>query len=216
MNSVKAGLAPIQKSMARHMAESWDGVPQFSVEGEVDCQPLSDFRKGLEFKTSYTTLIVKAVAMSVSLHPEVNVSFGGDHILKHGEINIGVAADTKKGLLVPVIHRADEKSLHELHECMEIIKERAARGSFTLEQLSNGTFTVSNLGMFQVSAFTAIVNAPQAAIMALSQVRDVPVVRDGAVVPGKRMRVCVSGDHRVVAGADLARFLIMQESKRLR
>ena len=130
------------------MTESWDGVPQFNIEGEIDCCPMIKFREELPFKTSYTTLMIRAAALCLKKHPEINASFGRDHILCHGSINIGVAADTGKGLLVPVIRDAADKTIRELHECMEEIKERAKRGNFALEQLADGTFTISNLGCF--------------------------------------------------------------------
>ncbi|CAK7026605.1 MAG: Dihydrolipoyllysine-residue succinyltransferase component of 2-oxoglutarate dehydrogenase complex [Desulfovibrio sp.] len=207
MSDTVIKLTPMKKSMARHMTESWDGVPQFNIEGEIDCRPMIKFRGGLPFKTSYTTLIVRAAALCLKKHPGINASFGQDHILCHEGVNIGVAADTGKGLLVPVIRDAADKTIRELHECMEEIKEKTKRGNFTLEQLAGGTFTISNLGMFPVSAFTAIVNAPQAAIMALARMRDVPVVKNGTIVCGKQMNVRLSADHRITAGADLARFM---------
>ena len=196
MSDTIAKLTSMKKSMARHMTESWDGVPQFNIEGEIDCCPMIKFREELPFKTSYTTLMIRAAALCLKKHPEINASFGRDHILCHGSINIGVAADTGKGLLVPVIRDAAEE-----------IKERAKRGNFALEQLADGTFTISNLGMFPVSAFTAIVNAPQAAIMALARMRDVPVVKNGTIICGKQMNMRLSADHRIIAGADLAKFM---------
>lgn len=205
--SEKLRLTPLQKAMSRHMLDSWEGVPQFSVQWALDCAPLAAFRQTLPLKVSYTTLIVRAAAIVLRRHPLMNASWDGDGILRHDAINIGVAADTKRGLLVPVIRDVPGKSLAQLHEIMEDYKRRSVRGNFTADQLADGTFTVSNLGMIGVEAFTAVVNHPQSAILALGALTEEPVVRKGAVVCGKRMKMTLSVDHRVTDGAGAARFL---------
>lgn len=201
-------LSPLQKTMAKHMLASWTEVPQFSVECEINCEPLKEFRQEMEFKTSYTTLMIKAVALCVKKHPLFRASFRDDGVIQYEHTNIGIAVDTPKGLLVPVIDDADRKSLAEIHSCMEKIKECGKRGNYTIEQITGGTFTISNLGMFPVSRFTAVVNAPQSAIVALSRMASIPVAKENNEIgTALIMKATVSADHRVLDGAKVSCFL---------
>jgi pyruvate dehydrogenase E2 component (dihydrolipoamide acetyltransferase) len=120
---------------------------------------------------------------------------------------MGIAVDTKRGLLVPVIKEAEQKSLEEIHEAMNGIKEKSKKGNFNMEELSGGTFILSNLGMLNISAFTAIVNAPNAAILSVGKMKDEPVIEQGELSVGKTMTLCLNMDHRVVDGAAGAKFL---------
>jgi pyruvate dehydrogenase E2 component (dihydrolipoamide acetyltransferase) len=206
MNDQIKKLTQLGKAMGKHMAKSWE-APQFQVETEIDCARLVEYRKALSIKPSFTTIITKAVADTLKKYPMLNASWGDDCIIVHDEINIGIAVDTGRGLLVPVIKDAASKSIEEMHEAMEQIKSKSARGNFTLEEMSGGTFTISNLGIFNITSFKAIVNAPEAGILAVSKMSDIPVVRDGKIVPAKIMRVSLSIDHRVTDGATGARFL---------
>ncbi len=189
------------------MLASWTEVPQFQLVSEIDCGAVIAFRKEISYKPSFTTIMVKALADTLKRHPNLNASWAGDHITMFDEVNMGVAVDTPRGLLVPVIQNAANKSLEEVHREMEEIKEASKEGKFKMDRLSGGTFTISNLGMFNIRSFQAIVNAPQAAILAVSKIADVPVVREGKIEPGKSMSVSLSIDHRVTDGASGARML---------
>jgi pyruvate/2-oxoglutarate dehydrogenase complex dihydrolipoamide acyltransferase (E2) component len=199
-------LSQLGKAMGKHMTASWE-APQFQLETEVDCARLIEYRNTLDFKPSFTTIIAKAVADTLKKFPQINASWGGDCIVLHDDINIGIAADTGRGLLVPVIKDAENKSIAEMHEAMEHIKSKSERGNFSIEDMSGGTFTISNLGIFNITSFKAIVNAPEAGILAVSKMTDTPVVRNGQIVPAKIMRLNLSLDHRVTDGATGARFL---------
>lgn len=207
MSKTEVKLTPLQKAMSRQMLASWTEVPQFQLVTEIHCHPMIQFRKSVAYKPSFTTIIVKALADTLQKHPKLNASWGGDHIIQYDEVNMGVAVDTPRGLLVPVISNAARKTLEEIHLEMEEIKKASKDGKFKMDQLAGGTFTVSNLGMFNIRSFQAIVNSPQAAILAVSKIADVPVVLDGEVKPGKMMNVSLSIDHRVTDGASGARLL---------
>lgn len=199
-------LTSLKKAMGKQMIKSLE-APQFQLESEVDCSNLVEFRKTLNYRPTYTTLLAKLVADTLVKHPLLNSSWGGDCIVLHDGINIGIAVDTNRGLLVPVIHDAAKKSLFEIHEAMESIKAKRETGKFSLDELSGGTFTISNLGAYNITAFHAIVNIPEVGILALSKMTEMPVIRNGQITPSKIMRVCLGIDHRVVDGAYGARFL---------
>ena len=131
----------------------------------------------------------------------------GTKIIQHESVNMGIAVDTKRGLVVPVIPDADQKSIEELNAYMLNFKEKSATGAFSMEEITGGTFIISNLGMFNVTSFSAIVNAPNAAILSVGKMVDVPVWNGEAFVPEKAMELGLSLDHRVVDGATGARFL---------
>ena len=206
MTSTEKKLAGMAKAMARQMNKSWE-APQFHLETAIDCEKLIAYRSALPFKTSYTVLLIQLVAKTLEHYPALNASWNETNILEHDEINIGVAVDTKRGLLVPVIRNANRKSLEEIHAEMETIKEKSKTGAFRVEDLADGTFIISNLGMFHVTSFTAIVNAPNTGILSVGTLSDVPMVKNGNIVAGKQMNVGLSVDHRVTDGATGARFL---------
>ena len=207
MSDRELKLTPLQKAMSRQMLASWTEVPQFQLVAEIDCEAVMAFRKLVPYQPSFTTIMVKAMADTLQNHPKLNASWGGDHIVEHEAVNMGVAVDTPRGLLVPVIRNAANKTLQEIHREMEAIKEASREGKFKMDALSGGTFTISNLGMFNIRSFQAIVNAPQAAILAISKIADAPVVKDGKIEAGKVMSVSLSIDHRVTDGASGARML---------
>lgn len=200
-------LSPLAKSMGKQMIKSWE-APQFTHFSVVNCEQMAAYRKSLPFKVSYTTILIKAVADTIAEYPVMNASWDdGTVIIQNETINMGVAVDTKRGLLVPVIRDADKLPLEEIHRCMEDIKNRSGKGNFTMSDLSGGTFVVSNLGMFNISAFTAIVNAPNSAIISVGKMEEVPLVKDGEIVIGKTMTIALNMDHRVIDGATGAKFL---------
>lgn len=192
--------------MAKQMARSLE-APQFQLETEVDCTKLIEFRKTLEYKPTYTTILAKLAADILVNYPILNSSWGGDSILVHEDINMGIAVDTQRGLLVPVIKNAVKLTLFEIHEAMEEIKGKRESGKFSLDELSGGTFTITNLGIYNITSFKAIVNVPEVGILSLSKMTDRPVVRNGQVVSAKILRMCLGIDHRVVDGAYGSRFL---------
>ena len=197
----------MKKAMVRQMVKSLE-VPQFQLETEVDCTKLMALRKEVPYKPSVTTVLAKAVAEALKNHSLLNASFvDASTVETYDEIGLGIAVDTPKGLVVPVIHDAGNLNLQQLHEAMEKIKEKGKKGAFAIEDLAGGTFTISNLGMFNVTSFKAIVNAPQVGILALSKIVERPVIRNGEIQSARMMNMTVSVDHRVADGATCARFL---------
>lgn len=166
------------------------------------------YRKSLPFKVSYTTILIKAVADTIAEFPIMNSSWDdGTKIIQNENINMGVAVDTKRGLLVPVIRDADKLPLEEIHRCMGDIKNKSGKGNFNMNDLNGGTFVVSNLGMFNIHAFSAIVSSPNSAIISAGKMEEVPMVKDGEIVIGKTMTIALNMDHRVIDGATGAKFL---------
>jgi pyruvate dehydrogenase E2 component (dihydrolipoamide acetyltransferase) len=158
-------------------------------------------------KISFNDLVVKACAVNLPKHPAINSSWMEDKIRANKDVNIGVAVAIPDGLLVPVIRYANMKSLSQINTEVKELAGRAKNKKLAPEEMSGNTFTISNLGMFGVEEFTAIINPPDACILAVGGIQDKAVVRDGQVVPGKTMKVTLSSDHRVVDGASAAAFL---------
>jgi len=192
-----------RKTIAERMLESARTTPHIALTVEVDMSEAEKARQGC----SFTALIVQAVARALRRHPMVNASLQGDEIILYDEVNIGVAVDTQEGLLVPVIKRADAKSLFEIDAEIKSLSQKAAEGKLTLEEVSGGTFTVSNLGMFGVDEFHALINPPQSAILAIGAIVEKPVAKDGRVTIRPMMKMTISADHRVLDGATAAEFL---------
>lgn len=206
MADIEKKLTPVGKAMGKQMVRSWQ-IPQFAVETEIDCEPMIAYRKSLGFKPSYTTILAKAVADTLADFPVIRSSWAEDHLVIHEDIHIGIAVDTPRGLLVPVIRDVDKKSLEEVHADMEEIKAGSAKGLYTMEQMTGGVFTISNLGIFNVDFFNAIVSSPEGAILAVSKMSEKPVVKNGQIVIGKTMRMAISSDHRMIDGATAAKFM---------
>ncbi|MFV2175576.1 2-oxo acid dehydrogenase subunit E2, partial [Actinomadura sp. LOL_011] len=201
-----------RKVAARRLTESKQNAPHFYLNREVDAEALVAFRGKVNealapAKVSVNDLVVKAVATALREHPAVNVSYTEENLLFHKRVHVGVAVAVEDGLLVPVVRDADRKSPSEIGRETRELAGRARDGKLSANDMSGGTFSVSNLGMFGVDSFSAVINPPEAAILAVGAVRDEPVVRDGQVVPGKRMAVTLSVDHRACDGATAAAFL---------
>jgi pyruvate dehydrogenase E2 component (dihydrolipoamide acetyltransferase) len=213
-------LSRSQRTVACRMTESNATVPDFALSAEVDMTAAIQLRAQLEALAgadrgaipSVNDLVLKASAAALRAFPRANSSYRDGAIEYHDHVNVGFAVDAAETLLVPTIVDADRKSLREITGETRRLAERARAGEITPEELSGATFTVSNLGMFGVSAFTAIVNPPQAAILAVGAIRAEAVVRDGAIVPGHRLTLTLSCDHRILYGADAARFLGLTSS----
>ena len=213
--SRRVELNAIRATTARRMAESFQTVPHFALNVEVDMSEAIRMRERLMDsvvkktgkRLTFTAILVRCVSQVLSQHPEVNASYVDGAIEQYEEINVGVAMALEAGLMVPVIRRANEKSLVETASALSEMEGRAAKMRFRPEELSGGTFTISNLGMYGISEFTAIVNPPESAILAVGQTEDRPVVRDGAVVVRPIMKLTLSIDHRALDGAAAAKFL---------
>jgi pyruvate dehydrogenase E2 component (dihydrolipoamide acetyltransferase) len=211
----------MQATIARRMSESKSTVPEFTVtvEARVDLavsmrQQLKDSVPGAE-KVTMTDFLVRACALALRKFPEVNTSWVDGKFQHKRSVNIGLAVAPSQGmgLLVPVVHDADVKDIIQISIESRQVIERARSGRPAEGDLSGATFSISNLGMFGVDEFVAIINPPEAAILAVGAIKDVPVVEDGRIVPGKVMRMTLTVDHRVFYGATAAQF--MAEVKRL-
>ncbi|MCP2166719.1 dihydrolipoamide acetyltransferase family protein [Goodfellowiella coeruleoviolacea] len=209
-------LTRVRRVTARRLTESMREAPHFYVTRTVDVGELLAFRAQLNARTaaaggtgkvSVNDLVLKACATALRAHPEVNVSFAGDKILAHQRIHLGMAVAAENGLVVAVIRDADRKSITEIAAESRELAGRAREGRLHAAEMSGSTFTVSNLGPFGVDSFTAVINPPEAAILAVGAVREVPVVRDGALVVGQTMTATLSVDHRALDGAVAAAFV---------
>ncbi|MCS6909561.1 MAG: 2-oxo acid dehydrogenase subunit E2, partial [Anaerolineales bacterium] len=160
-----------------------------------------------ERKTSVNDFIIKAAALALRQFPNLNASFGGDKIIQKGHVNIGNAVAVPSGLLTVVVRDADVKPVAQIAAEMKAMVARAREGKVQPSDIEGSTFTVSNLGMYGIEHFTAIINLPEVAILAVGAAREVPVVKDGQLVPGVRMKMTCAADHRVTDGAEVAQFL---------
>ncbi len=206
-------ISRMQSIVAKRMVLSKTTVPHFYVSTEVRMDEAVKVQKqireaveGAE-KVTISDLVMRACALAIRKHPEVNSSWAEDHIEIKKRINIGFAVAQPKGLVVPVLRDVDEKDLVQISIESRQLIERARAGKPSPQDLEGGTFSVSNLGMFGVSEFAAVVNPPEAAIVAVGAIRDTPVVEGGRVIPGKTMKLTISVDHRVLYGANAAQFL---------
>jgi pyruvate dehydrogenase E2 component (dihydrolipoamide acetyltransferase) len=208
----------LRQTIAKRMVASKQTVPHFYVTNEVDMAEAMALRSKLNTlvdeagKISVNDLVLKAAAVALTHFPGINASFGENAIVRHGTVNMGIAVALEQGLITVVVADADRKPLAQIAREAKDIVNRAKNGKARPEEMQGSTFTVSNLGMFDVDQFVAIINPPEAAILAVGSVRDVPVVKNGQVVPGKTMKVTISADHRVTDGAEAAKFL--QEVKK--
>lgn len=211
------GISQMRKTIARRLAESKYTAPHFYLTVDIDVERAVSLREELNElaeeqdrpKISFNDLITKACALSLRNHPYVNASYLPDEgeIRKYNHIHLGIAVAIDEGLITPVLRNADRKGLTEIARETQELAERARNRDLDPEEFEGATFTTSNLGMFGIEEFTAIINPPNSAILSIGEIRDTPVVEDGEVVPGKRMKVTLSCDHRVVDGATGAKFL---------
>lgn len=206
-------ISNMRRTIARRLAQSKFTSPHFYLTVDVAMERIVEARTYLNevasVKISYNDLVTKAAAAALAAHPDVNSSYHEDagEIRRYDHIDIGIAVAIGEGLVTPVVRGADQKGLIEIAQETRELAERARERRLQPEEMDGSTFTTSNLGMFGIEEFTAIINPPNAAILAIGAIRDVPVVKGGALVPGKRMKLSLSCDHRVVDGATGARFL---------
>jgi len=215
-------LTPMRKTIARRLSASMQQAPHFYVTMSIDMgkatalrNQINDFAQTEQepIKVSFNDLITKAVARALTRMPQVNVSFNTDTLLLKKRINIGLAVALEQGLIVPVIHDADRKGILEIAREARRLIDAAHNNRLKPEDFQGGTFSISNMGMYGVEEFTAVINPPESAILAVGAIIPTPVVIDGQVVVRDRMKVTLSVDHRAIDGATAARFL--QEVKRL-
>jgi pyruvate dehydrogenase E2 component (dihydrolipoamide acetyltransferase) len=207
-------LSRTQQLVARRMAESRATVPDFTLTTAIDMERCVEMRAGLKAATpegapvpSYNDMVVKACALALREFPRANGSYRDGHFELYSRVNVGVAVAAQDALVVPTVFDADAKSLGQIARDARALAERVRANAITPPELSGGTFTVSNLGMFGVTRFTAVINPPQSAILAVGAMEQRPAVVDGAVVPRHQMDVTLACDHRILYGADAARFL---------
>jgi pyruvate dehydrogenase E2 component (dihydrolipoamide acetyltransferase) len=202
----------MRKVIAKRLAQSIGPVPTFYLTAEVDMERAAEARDALiarepEGKFSFNDVIIRAAAAALKSHPWVNAWWMDDKIRQWQEIHIGVAVAIEDGLITPVIRHADSKSLRQIGAEVRELAGRAKAKKLQPDEYTGATFTISNLGMFGIDDFTAIINPPEAAILAVGRIEPKAVVVDGNVVVRRRMRITLSCDHRVVDGATGAAFL---------
>jgi pyruvate dehydrogenase E2 component (dihydrolipoamide acetyltransferase) len=204
-------VSQMRKTIARRLAESKFSAPHFYLTMEIDMDKAIEARTAINavapVKVSFNDLVVKAVAMSLRKHPKINSSWLGDKIRYNEHIHIGVAVAVDEGLLVPVVRFADSKSISQIAEEVKYFAQKAKDKKLQPSDWEGNTFTISNLGMYGIEEFTAIINPPDACILAVGGIKQTPVVKNGQIVVGNVMKVTLSCDHRVVDGALGAAFL---------
>ena len=207
------GLTKLRQAIARRMAESKATVPHFYVTHEYKVDALMDLRTQFNKivpeneKLSVNDFIIKAVALTLRQFPNLNASLNGNSVLRHGQVNVGIAVSVEGGLLTIVCRDADQKPLRQVSAEVKAMAARVREGKVKPNDIEGSTFSISNLGMYDVENFAAIINPPEAAILAIGSARQVPVVMEGAVRPGWRMKATLSVDHRVSDGVEAAKFM---------
>jgi pyruvate dehydrogenase E2 component (dihydrolipoyllysine-residue acetyltransferase) len=207
-------LSQMRRTIARRMAESTRTVPHFYLTTTVDATDLAALRKQINeqtaeagIKITVNDMIVRAAALAIRKIPEVNVSFAEDSLIRHSHVHVGIAVATDRGLIVPVVRDVDQKSLGQIARETRDLAERANAGKLQPPEYSGGTFTVSNLGMFGIDQFNAVINPPESAILAVGAIVREPAEHQGEIVLRDRMRLTLSVDHRALDGAIGARYL---------
>jgi len=204
-------VSQMRKTIARRLSESKFAAPHFYVTMEINMDKAIEARKSMNeispVKISFNDMVIKAVAAAIRQNPDVNVSWLGDKMRKNHHIHIGVAVAVKDGLVVPVVRFADNKSLSHIATEVKELAQKAHDKKLQPSEWEGSTFTISNLGMFGVEDFTAIINPPDACILAIGGIKETAIVKNGQLVPGSVMKVTLSSDHRAVDGAVAAGFL---------
>jgi len=211
LSAKEVPVSQMRKTIADRLSESKFTAPHFYLNMEVEMDSLIENRKIINqknnVKISFNDILVKAVAMAIRKHPDINSSWLGTHIKFHQDINIGVAVAVDNGLVVPVIRNADSKSFSDISSETTMFVSKAKENKLQPADWESNTFTISNLGMFGIDDFTAIINPNDACILAVGAIKERAIVKDGIVVPGNIMRLTLSCDHRVVDGVVGSKFL---------
>jgi pyruvate dehydrogenase E2 component (dihydrolipoamide acetyltransferase) len=204
----------IRKTTAKRMVEAKTVIPHFYVVSEVDMTEARAFRETInseiekkDSKVSFNDLVVKAAALALRDFPNLNTSLEGDQLYDHANIDINIAVAIENGLIAPFLPDTDKLSLGTIARMTKDLAGRARNGGLLPEEYQGGTFTISNLGMYDVSEFVAIINPPQAAILAIGSISEVPVLKGGELAVAYKMKITLSADHRISDGAEVARFL---------
>jgi pyruvate dehydrogenase E2 component (dihydrolipoamide acetyltransferase) len=211
--TARVPVSKLRSIIGRRMTAAKQQIPHFYVTTDVDAARMMTLRSELNTmlpegeKISVNDFIVKGAALTLREFPNLNASLAGDEIIQHGDINIGVAVAVEDGLLTTVVRDADLKPLRLISSEVRQMVARAREGKVRPEDIEGSTFTVSNMGMFDVDNFIAIINPPEAAILAIGSVQDVPVVHEGNLIPGQRIKCTLSADHRVTDGVEAAKWL---------
>jgi pyruvate dehydrogenase E2 component (dihydrolipoamide acetyltransferase) len=206
-------LSKLRAAIGRRMSEAKTTIPHFYVTHEYKMDALLELRAQFNKivpeneKLSVNDFIIKAVALTLRQFPNLNASLNGNAVLRHGQVNVGVAVSVEGGLLTIVCRDADQKPLRQITAEVKAMAARAREGKVKPEDIEGSTFSISNLGMYDIENFIAIINPPEAAILAVGSAREVPVVENGVVKPGWRMKATISVDHRISDGAEAARFM---------
>jgi pyruvate dehydrogenase E2 component (dihydrolipoamide acetyltransferase) len=206
-------LSQIRKTIAKRLIQSIGPIPTFFLTSEVDMERVAEAREALnaasgdQGKISFNDIVLKAIATALVQHPECNAWWQDDHIRYWHDVHLGMAVAIEDGLITPVIRNADGKSLRQISAEARELAGRARERKLTPEEYTGATFSVSNLGMFDIEHFTAVINPPEAGIIAIGSIAQIPAVVGGAIVPRRRMRLTMSCDHRVIDGATGAKFL---------
>jgi pyruvate dehydrogenase E2 component (dihydrolipoamide acetyltransferase) len=207
--AASAPLRGLRKVIAERMHKSLQGSAQLTITTEVDVTQLIDRRQEVqrEFNATYTDFIVQACAHALKQHGRMNAALEGEILKTQDQISVGIAVALEEGLIVPVIHNTDKKSLKEIAQEARVLAEKARAGKLTLEEVSGGTFTVSNLGMYGVDGFTPILNAPQTGILGVGRIVEKPVIYRGEIAKRSMIVLSLTFDHRVIDGAPAGAFL---------
>jgi pyruvate dehydrogenase E2 component (dihydrolipoamide acetyltransferase) len=200
-------LTQIRKTIAKRLATSLGPVPHFFLTSEVDMERAAEAREALNEKISFNDIILKAVALALTKHRACNAWWQDDHIRYWNEVHLGMAVAVEDGLITPVLRDADRRPLSEIGAVARELAQRARERRLKPEEYTGSTFSVSNLGMFDIDEFTAVINPPEAGIVAVGAIVPKPVVVDGEVTVRRRVRLTMSCDHRVIDGATGAAFL---------
>ena len=200
-------LTQIRKTIAKRLAQSIGPIPTFYLTTEVDMERVWEAREALESKVSFNDIILKAVAIALRQHPACNAWWQDDHIRYWNEIHVSMAVAVDEGLITPVIRHADAKTLRQIAAESHDLAARARERRLKPEEYTGGTFSVSNLGMLDIDEFTAVINPPEAGILAVGRIAQKPVAHEGAIALRRRLRLTMSCDHRVIDGATGAQFL---------
>ncbi len=204
-------MSPMRTIIASRLQASKQQIPHFYVEDVVDAAALASLREQLNLidgvRVTINDLIVRGCALALRAHPRVNATFDGKAVTQLDSADISIAVALPDGLITPIVAKAHSKSVRQIGDEIRVLAKKAIEGKLAPAEFQGGSFTISNLGSTGISAFSAIINPPQVAILAVAAIKDEPVVRDGTVVAGKTLRLTLSADHRAVDGADAAAFM---------
>ena len=206
-------ISKLRAAIGKRLVESRQNIPHFYITSEYDVAEMLKTRAQMnkelpdEDRVSVNDFIIRAAALALRDFPNLNASLSGSRLTRHGSIHIGVAVAVENGLLTVVVKNADQKPLSQISAEMKDMVERVQSGKVRNEDIEGSTFTISNLGMFDVEDFVAIINPPEAAILAIGSAKEVPIVVDGELSVGSRMKATLSADHRITDGAESAKFM---------